>query len=652
MKNANKPVAVAFISDDGYVMPTCVAITSLIGSKHKETVCEIHIVCASLSEESRNIFRRFESDTVHIHILCQSAERFAGLHIFQDNSFCVATPAALLKFVLPELLPGYDRVLYLDGDLLVREDLSDLFNTDLKDAYLACVTDSGTMYSQSKYIGRVQRYFNSGVMLLNLDKMREDGLTDALIRAKLEMKDSSLMDQNVLNCVCDGRTVSLPIRYNLLAVNLLRAAGNWTLEQLNELYGTRYPDEASLFTDAAILHFSSKDKPWKNDAVAFADEWYRCYFRAPIEHTLTRSHLAKVQSGVPKISVVLTGANPETLDSIHRQTLQDIEVLSDVEQAKGSYVWFADHCVLTDPEALAYCSRIADANGLDVLLFEDAGHRKTKFYPSVCSGQDTFVQLSRNGDFHAIPGIALYRREYLSEQQLRFPEISCLPEECFAFQALIRAERVKVLCDSLCRQMETAETEDAYQNYVNHYNTACYILDALTKQEFGEDTVHAAVLYVNRLFRRANTFFLQLNETQQKKARQDVLPLDDSLLVPILALHKPTFFPSDSTQLQQYRSECRQLRKEKAARWEEMQALYREKGQRWNELQALKKEKGERWQELQALKKEKAERWQELQTLKKENAALRQELTACKKANRPLIVRIFSRIAAIFKKGA
>ena len=234
--SSTNPVAVAFISDDGYVMPTCVAINSLICSKKPETVYHIHIVCASLSEESQEIFRRFESETVHIHILRQDADRFANLPVFEEDSYCVATPAALLKFVLPELLTDYDRVLYLDGDLLVREDLTQLFHTELGDAYLAAVADSGSMYLLTKYKDKVQHYFNSGVMLLNLTQMRKDKLTDVFIRTKAELKDSTLMDQNVFNCVCDGRTVRLPVRYNFLPVNLLRAAGKWTLNQLNELY--------------------------------------------------------------------------------------------------------------------------------------------------------------------------------------------------------------------------------------------------------------------------------------------------------------------------------------------------------------------------------------------------------------------------------
>lgn len=624
-----QPVAVAFISDDGYVMPTCVAIQSLVESKRADTIYDIHIVCASLSEESQQIFRRFESETVHIHIILQSAERFSQLHVFREDSFCVATPAALLKCVLPELLADYDKVLYMDGDLLVREDLTALFQTELGNAYLGAVTDSGTLYSRSKYIRQVQHYFNSGVMLLNLAQMRKDNLPEKLIRTKAEMQDSTLMDQNVLNIVCDGRTVSLPVRYNFLPINLLRAAEHWTLERLNALYGTDYPREASLFADAAIIHFSSKDKPWKEDSVAYADDWYRCYYAAPIDHPLKRSHQAEASDG-PWLSVILSGEAPQ------EQTLKEIEILSGPDalaRAKGQYLWFGSHFTLEDAEILSLAWETALANDLDAVLLDTAAFRKKYVYPTVFSGQALYARLIRSGDFHGCPSAGLYRRAYLLDRQ-------CFPGEngeIFAFQALVQADRVKALNEAL----DSAGQPDADREKC--VETARFLLEYLCANPLESDALHAAAIHIRCLLEGSGA--------------------PEAQWMPILALHGPHNFPSEVQTLVQYRSECKQLWEDKAARWEELQNLYKEKGQRWQELQALYKEKGERWQELQALKKEKAERWQQLQALKQENAELRRQLQAPPKKgifpDGTLVLRIpsklarlLSRIAAKFRKGA
>ena len=642
-------VAIAFICDDGYVMPTCVAITSLLCSKKPETIYDIHIVCASLSQESQQIFRQFESSTTKIHIITQSADRFADLHVFAEDSYCVATPAALLKFVLPELLQTYDKVLYLDGDLLVREDLTSLFHTELKDAYLAAVTDSGNMYLRSKYREQVQHYFNSGVMLLNLAQMRQDHLTDTLIRAKAEQKDSTLMDQNIFNCVCDGRTVRLPVRYNFLPINLLRTADQWTMPQLNELYGTVYANQRELFTDAAIIHFASKDKPWKDDSVAFADDWYRCYYRAPIAHPLVRSHRAPIQEGKPAISVILRNPASQESEAVHRQTLRNIEILQGTDslrQAQGQYVIFADGLLFTDPAALAHCYETAVSNDLDILLFDDKNHRKDFFYPSVVSGQTLYAQLFRNQDFCMLPGTAMYRREYLLEQNIQLPEKNCRKEECFFTQALLFAQRVKALCYAPCQQLPVSGECNPYTDYICCYTSACFLLELLTDPSVREDTTHAAAIHVVQLLDLANDSFRQLPVLQQTAAKQETTPLDFRLLMPVLKLHTPHLFPSDQKVLAQYRSENHQLIVEKVARWEILQDLYREKGERWQELQALKKEKGQRYLELQALKKE--------------NAALQEKLrkTGIHRDGTIVIrlpsvfVKLISKIAAIFKKGA
>ena len=148
-------VPVVLICDDNYVMPTCVAINSIIKSKNAATVCDFYLICASLTDENEAVFRCFEAEDIKINVIRQDASRFADLHTFQEGAFCVATPAALLKFIIPELIPQYDKALYMDGDILVREDLYSLYSTDLGDSYLAAVVDSGSLYVKNKYIEQV-----------------------------------------------------------------------------------------------------------------------------------------------------------------------------------------------------------------------------------------------------------------------------------------------------------------------------------------------------------------------------------------------------------------------------------------------------------------------------------------------------------------
>ena len=217
------PIELCFICDDGYVMPTAVAIQSLKENGTGGRRCRVHIVAADLSEESEAVLRGMSDGDVSVTVVRASAQELASLHVPQEGGMCVATPAALLKFSLGELLPDLDKVLYLYGDILIRGDLAEFFDVDLGDNLLAAAPDTGVLSFPRPIHSEVAAYFNSGVMLLNLAKMRAEGYAEKLAAAKKDDTDHALMDQDVFNRVCDGRIALLPPRCNCLMANLARA---------------------------------------------------------------------------------------------------------------------------------------------------------------------------------------------------------------------------------------------------------------------------------------------------------------------------------------------------------------------------------------------------------------------------------------------
>ncbi len=282
---ADKGIPIALICDDNYVVPTSVTISTMISSKKVDTCYDIYIVCASLSEANESIFSKFASETVAIHIIREDVNKFSDLHGFTNPAACVASPAALLKFALPDIFKDYEKLLYLDGDLLVRTDLADLYNIELGDNLVAAVLDSSATYKKQYQF--VPYYFNSGVMVLNIKQMRLENTKEALIKEKIEHGVTYLMDQHAFNYVCTGRIHKLPIRYNLLAVILDKARDKWTPELINQYYGTEYTSQDEVLQDGAIIHFASKDKPWKYPFVMYAEEWFEAYRSSTqIPHTI------------------------------------------------------------------------------------------------------------------------------------------------------------------------------------------------------------------------------------------------------------------------------------------------------------------------------------------------------------------------------
>ncbi|MEE0968642.1 MAG: glycosyltransferase, partial [Clostridia bacterium] len=115
-------INVCFITDNGYCKPTATAIASLINNKSKNDLLEIYIICDGVSEENKNKLLKLSKDTNKIHIV-----EAAGLEQYKnmfENPNISATTAALYKFLIPNFLANLDKVVYLDGDVLVLHSLS------------------------------------------------------------------------------------------------------------------------------------------------------------------------------------------------------------------------------------------------------------------------------------------------------------------------------------------------------------------------------------------------------------------------------------------------------------------------------------------------------------------------------------------------
>lgn len=248
---AAAPVALAFICDRHYVVPTAVTIASVLHHRHRDTRYEIYIVPADPSVDV-GILRAFDDPGVAIHIVEAPAGKYADI----PNAFHI-TNAACLKFDLPHLLPHLDRALYLDSDILVREDLRALYETELGDCPMAAVKD--IILEDNAF--DIPQYFNSGVMLLNLKQLREEGAPEVLEEMRLTRPDLTYMDQDCLNLLLAGRVRLLPIRYNCLHL-LLSQKHQYPVERINRFFGTSYPSLEAVGRDAAILHLAGHDKPW------------------------------------------------------------------------------------------------------------------------------------------------------------------------------------------------------------------------------------------------------------------------------------------------------------------------------------------------------------------------------------------------------
>jgi len=269
-------LSIAFISDSGYVLPSVVAITSLLMNKKDSTEYKIYFMAIGLSEDEKkqisNICKKYNTEILIIDVnQNELRNRYSGI----GEHECCANISALIKFDLPTYCPE-DKLLYLDGDLIVQKDISELegVNFDEK-TFVAAVPESGLLYNKNIIIQGVRDYFNSGVMLLNLKGFRENDISRKLYLEKINSNDNSLMDQHVFNKVFAESKVRLDHSFNVLYTSIVRAHffHGISIDQINDLYGKKYSGFEQIKENAKIIHYSTFDKPWKFSDIEAVELW-------------------------------------------------------------------------------------------------------------------------------------------------------------------------------------------------------------------------------------------------------------------------------------------------------------------------------------------------------------------------------------------
>ena len=167
-------------------------------------------------------------------------------------------PPIWYRTLLPKLLPDAPRVVYLDCDTLVLGDVGELAAMDLGGRAVAAV-DNVSLGSEADAaradLAPGTRYFNSGVLVLDLETWRREHLADAVHAEGMARQAAPFPDQDALNAVLAHRRLSLHPRWNCQITMIY-------LREAREVLGAATLAEAC--AHPAIVHFEGKaiDKPW------------------------------------------------------------------------------------------------------------------------------------------------------------------------------------------------------------------------------------------------------------------------------------------------------------------------------------------------------------------------------------------------------
>lgn len=243
-------VSIVMACDEGYAMPLATALRSITDSNSRHWPLNIYILSDGFRKQTQERIRRsLPEGSVVLHWLHITLERF-----YNFTTLTHISRMTFARFLLADLLPlETTRVLYLDSDLLVLRDLGALWESCLDEVCAAAVPDDGfdslLKRQDSHWAGmpHTQRYFNAGVLLINLDLWRRQRIGERAAQYLAEHPVSPFADQDALNFVLDGSWTVLTEEWNFQ-------------RHLETSVADMEPE-----LRPAIVHFVTAKKPWKRE---------------------------------------------------------------------------------------------------------------------------------------------------------------------------------------------------------------------------------------------------------------------------------------------------------------------------------------------------------------------------------------------------
>ena len=264
-------IACAYALDNTYVFPTLVAMTSLAENAGEKTYYDIYVMIdAGFTEENKKILLSVEEkhkEHCKIHFI-DMQNKFSKV----DTNRKITTPA-YYRLELSSLLPDVNRIIWMDGDTAVFEDLTELITLDMKHYYIMGFLDS-LPNAIERFGIKDATVLCSGVLLFDLDALRKNNMQEKMYQfINDNLGKLNQHDQTVINVVCQNNIGPLPPKY-----------GIWSFEA--EVYALKHNERQrpwlkydkqefiNAYHHPAILHYVWPKPFWKRQRPIFNKEWW------------------------------------------------------------------------------------------------------------------------------------------------------------------------------------------------------------------------------------------------------------------------------------------------------------------------------------------------------------------------------------------
>ena len=253
-------------------------------------------------------------------------EIFENLNLYTPKHITIET---YFRLIIPVFMKSYNKILFLDSDLLILEDIKNLYNFDIKD-YAVAATEECLMSALLGICGEYavkymyetlklknpDKYFQAGVMIFNIDYFNEHNCSEKLMEMVLNF-NYNIVDQDALNELLNDKCFWLPNEWNYPPLQKHMKEMNY-LENMSDFIREKY----LAVKEPKILHFADCEKPWFDPTEDYATDWWFYARKSPYYEEIMRRMCLK---GVPeppppplnpKMKRDLTQSHAETLKNV------------------------------------------------------------------------------------------------------------------------------------------------------------------------------------------------------------------------------------------------------------------------------------------------------------------------------------------------
>ena len=261
VQKASKRIPVVFATNENYAPYAGVTITSIVENSSKDFFYDIYVFYTELSKETIDKFESMSGK--NYSVTCVDVNSYIDKELLYENFHF--SKEMYYRILIPTILSQYEKVIYLDCDMVVVGDLSELYQTDLQGYVLAGVSDV-QHYDSKRYVEDVlkldtKKYINSGMLVINCVEFKKQKIKEQCFQILAETDIVfRYPDQDIINMACYNKIKFLPAKWNYVwHYNFPR------FNKPNLLLSAEDQAEYETFNkDVKIIHYTSNVKPWTN----------------------------------------------------------------------------------------------------------------------------------------------------------------------------------------------------------------------------------------------------------------------------------------------------------------------------------------------------------------------------------------------------